>query len=256
MDKSKEVLKGSARIFYIIDLILDNQNMRFSEIQRTSGIPKSSLHSLINELVDLKVLYHDPFSKTYSVGFNFIQLGYKCVSSIDLFKVIDAACLKLASTVKETVHAAILVDTNITYISKHEYGGNISIVNNIGMTLPAHATAIGKSLLSGYSNEELKKMYKDEKLDQFTPNTITSVDRLLEEVDKVRERGYSTEVGEISLLASCVGIPILKDNKIITSISITFPVAKLNPEYQNYIIDSLKLAKTELETLLNMGNIN
>lgn len=255
MDKNEEVLKGSARIFYIIDLILDNQTMRFSEIQKTSGIPKSSLHNLMNELVDLKVLYYDPLSKMYSVGFNFIQLGYKCVSSIDLFKVIDAACLGLASSVGETVHAAILVDTNITYISKHEHGGNISIVNNIGMTLPAHATAIGKSLLSGFSNEELKGMYHNKTLDQFTPNTITSVDKLLEEIDKVRERGYSMETGEISLLAACIGVPILKDNKILTSISITFPILKLNPQYEDHIINSLRSAKKNLEALLNMGNL-
>lgn len=254
MEINRELKRNAERVFFIMDMLSENKNMRFSEIQKFSGIPKSTLHGLMNELVDLKMVYYDDISKIYSVGFNFIQLSYKCIANIDLLNIIDAACIKLSRTVGETVHAAILGNTEITYISKHEGDDKISIINNIGMTLPAHATAIGKALLSGYSDEELRKLYEGKDLHQFTPNTIVTIDQLVEEIDKVKEEGYSREYGEVSLLAACIGVPIVQNDKIITSISITVPISKFNEEYQAYILSKLKDAKEELESLINMGN--
>jgi|SRR5690625_3508610 len=243
--------RNSDRIFFILEMLLENRSMRFSEIHKESGIPKSSLHGLMNELVELKVVYYDSVTKLYSIGFNFIQLSYKCISNIDILKVIDAACLKLSRTIGETVHAAILTGTDITYISKHEGEDKVSIINNIGMTLPAHATAIGKVLLSGYSNEELKELYKNKDLRHFTPNTIVSLDKLIEDISKVRERGYAKEQGEVSLLAWCIGVPVRQNDRIVTSISVTLPMSKHNEEYEGYIIEQLNKAKDELESIIN-----
>lgn len=253
MEVNQELKRNSERVFYIVDLILTHKNIRFSDIQKISGIPKSSLHVLINELVDIEAVNYDNITKMYSIGFNFMQLSFKCISNMDLLKIIDAACLELSKVVKETVHAAILVNTEITYICKHEGYDKVSIINNIGMTLPAHATAIGKSLLSGYSEEEIIKLYEGKELQRYTPNTITTIDKLIEEIDITRERGYSSEHGEVSLLAACIGVPIRQNNEIIASISVTVPVSKFNEEYQKYILDSLRETKQKLEFLINMG---
>ncbi len=254
VEMSRGLKRNSERIFYILDLLSENKNMKFSEIQKMSGIPKSSLHGIMNELVDLKAADYDDVHKVYSLGFNFIQLSYKCIASIDILNVIDAACVKLSRKVGETVHAAILVNTDITYISKHEGSDKVSIVNNIGMTLPAHATAIGKSLLSGYSDDELRQLYEGKFIQQFTPNTIATVDELVEEISKVRERGYSKEYGEVSLMAACIGVPIMDKDNIVTSISITVPISKFDDTYQSLILNSLMETKDELESLIHMGS--
>ena len=178
-------------------------------------------------------------------------MSYKCISNVDFLKTIDAECLKLSSSINETVHAAVLSGTDITYISKHEGRERVSIINSLGMTLPAHATAIGKSLLSKYSSDELEKLYKNRELTQYTPNTITDVSKLICEVSKVREIGYSTESGEISLLAGCVSVPIKQNGDTIAAISATVTVTKLNEEYKEYLLNQLNNSKEKIEFLIN-----
>ena len=243
--------RNAERIFYIIEMLLKNKKMKFAEIQKISDIPKSSLFGLLNELVALGILIFDDEKKCYDIGYNFIQLSYKCISNVDFLKTIDAECLKLSSSINETVHAAVLSGTDITYISKHEGRERVSIINSLGMTLPAHATAIGKSLLSKYSNDELEKLYKNKELAQYTPNTITDVSKLICEVSKVRELGYSTEGGEISLLAGCVSVPIKQNGDIIAAISATVTVTKLNEEYKEYLLNQLNNSKEKIEFLIN-----
>lgn len=252
MKKNKELKKSSERIFFLMDLIIKHKSMRFSEIQNLSGIPKSSLYGLMNELIDLQVVSYDKSTKNYSIGPEFIQLCYKCIANIDLLDTIDVACAKLSNTIGGTVHAGMLSNTDVTYISKHEGEDKISIINNKGMTLPAHATAVGKALLSGYSDEELRQLYHGKELQQYTPNTITSIDKLIEEISEVRKLGYSKEHGEISLLAACVGIPIIQNKKVITAISVTIPISKFTEEYQQYIVNLLKETKSELESIINI----
>lgn len=252
MKKNGELKRSSERIFFLINLIIEHKSMKFSEIQNLSKIPKSSLYGLMNDLVDLQIFSYDKNTKSYSMGPKFVQLSYKCIANFDLLNTIDDACAKLSNTIGETVHAGMLSNTDVTYISKHEGENKISIINNKGMTLPAHASAVGKALLSGYSDEELRQLYQGKELQRFTPNTITSIDKLIEEISKVRKLGYSKEYGEISLLAACVGIPIIQNKKVITAISVTVPISKFTEEYQEYILNLLKETKYELESIINI----
>ena len=89
--------RNAERIFYIIEMLLKNKKMKFAEIQKISDIPKSSLFGLLNELVALGILIFDDEKKCYDIGYNFIQLSYKCISNVDFLKTIDAECLKLSS---------------------------------------------------------------------------------------------------------------------------------------------------------------
>jgi DNA-binding IclR family transcriptional regulator len=57
------------------------------------------------------------------------------------------------------------------------------------MRLPAHATALGKCLLSECSEEELVKLYPISELQRFTKLTIGSREALMVAVAEVREAG-------------------------------------------------------------------
>lgn len=252
MEKKIGKMRNAERIFYIINLILNaNRGMKFSDILVESGLPKSSLHLLLKELTDLKILYYDENKQSYFIGMSLMQLSFKCISKVDFLKVINSACNALSNTLNETVHAAILSNTNITYIGKHESVDKISIVSNFGVSLPAHATGVGKALLSQYTDEELKEAYKGKVLEKFTPNTISTFEQLQNEIIKVKSKGYATEYGEISLLAGCISVPVKQNNKIVAAISITVPITKLNDSYKEKLLALLFETVEEVELALS-----
>lgn len=253
LNETVKQMRSTERVFYIINLILSNNRaMKFSEILLESGLPKSSLHLLLKELLDIKILYYDENNQTYSIGMNFMELSFKTISQVDFLKVINTACSVLSTTINETVHAAILSNTNITYISKHEAFRKISIVNNSGVSLPAHATGVGKALLSGYTEGELKKAYKGKILEKYTPNTIDTLEELYKEISEVKKNGYSTEYGEISLLAGCISVPVRQNNKVIAAISITIPISKFTESYKEELLTLLFGAVRKVESALTV----
>ena len=55
-------------------------------------------------------------------------------------------------------------------------------------------------------------IYEGKVLTRYTPNTITSLDELKEELVKVKRRGYAMDHEEQELGLTCIGAPILDQN--------------------------------------------
>jgi IclR family acetate operon transcriptional repressor len=72
-----------------------------------------------------------------------------------------------------------------------------------------HSTSVGKALLAWMPTGEAEAILRQQGLKKRTPKTITSVPRLVAELERVRQLGYSVDDEENSLGARCVGAPIL-----------------------------------------------
>ena len=64
------------------------------------------------------------------------------------------------------------------------------------MRLDAHSCALGKAILAFKSRDELKEIYKSYTLHKHTANTITSLEKLYANLDKVRKNGFSVNEAE------------------------------------------------------------
>jgi DNA-binding IclR family transcriptional regulator len=65
----------------------------------------------------------------------------------------------------------------------------------------------------------------------YTPNTITDPDRLRDELDAVRERGWAQDKAEHEAFINCIGAP-LKDGtgRVVGAVSVSVPDVLLNYE--------------------------
>ena len=66
---------------------------------------------------------------------------------------------------------------------------------DVGALLPAHASALGKILLADhpYAAGEVARAG----LESFTPATITDPEALERELERVRQRGWAADIGEL-----------------------------------------------------------
>ena len=91
-----------------------------------------------------------------------------------------------------------------------------------------HCTALGKALLSGLSESELKAFLKSTPLVPYTRNTVTDPKKLADVIRKVRKRGYALDMEEVSEGIHCIGAPIRDyENRVIAAISISGPTIRL-----------------------------
>jgi DNA-binding IclR family transcriptional regulator len=110
-----------------------------------------------------------------------------------------------------------------------------------------HMTALGKALLTTQSDERVDEIIDTHGLPAATQHTITDRDELFEELEAIREQGYSVEDQERREGIRAIGVPIHDDDGgAIGAVSISGPVSKLTDE---------RISEELLEQIRNAVNI-
>lgn len=217
-------VKSAERTLRLLKIIVHNRNgMLFTEIQMALGMPKSSTHSLIQELIESDYLMYSDTTNRYYVGSEFVKICAICLNGTDLLNEFQILSSELAKRIGQTTHVSALDRCNILYMAKYETTPGISSMNAVGFQIPANCTATGKMLLSQYSNEQVIDLYKDSsQLPMLTERSINRIDDLIKQLDEVRKQGYALEMGEAKEFAACIAMPLYQKNKMIAAFSVTY----------------------------------
>jgi DNA-binding IclR family transcriptional regulator len=158
----------------------------------------------------------------YELGISVFILGNQ-VSQANKLKRVAAPYLKdLSQQINLTVHLGILDGLDVVILDKFYAPDNIKLVSKVGRAVPAHCTGQGKTLLAYSSRELVEMIINKHGMTRYTPNTITTMDGLFEELRQIRERGYAIDNSEHEKHTRCLAVPILnKENQIEAAISMT-----------------------------------
>jgi len=111
----------------------------------------------------------------------------------------------------------------------------------VGRRMRVHATSVGKALVAYIPQAQLEKIIAERSMEKRTPKTITTMPRLLKELEKVRSVGYAVDDEENNLGARCVGAPVFNQHGgIEASIGLSGTINQVNPQTMPRILESLK----------------
>ena len=240
----KSIVKAAA----IIDILAGSDApMALSAISRKLDMAKSTLHGLISTLVDVGYVAQDVETGYYFLGFKLFEIGSTVSRKWNERKLAYPHMQKLADLTGETVHLAVLDDGEVLYILKQESSDSIRIVTDMGIKLPAHCTGLGKVLLSGLLPYDFKKYTRVRSLDRYTDTTITSLEGLQEELDRIRAQGFAIDEQEFIEGLRCVAVPIHNHRGEVTcALSIAGPVARMRGQAFEAKLQSLLDAANEI----------
>lgn len=97
---------------------------------------------------------------------------------------------KIADKYQETLHFVIATSNEVFYLEKIESTKSIRVYSGVGSSMPLHCTGVGKAILATRDNAEIYKYSKENGLKGYTEHTITDFDKLIEDIDATRKRGY------------------------------------------------------------------
>jgi DNA-binding IclR family transcriptional regulator len=157
-----------------------------AQIGRRLGLPRSSASRLMASLRDGGLVEQDPKTRRYVAGELAWRLGIRHRPIGYDADLISETLMNISTATGFTSWMAVLSGTNIVLLRHHQGLTPIQFSVRLGQTLPAHATAVGKALLSRLPDRTLRELYGD-RLPQVTPQTITSKERLLDELRTVRQ---------------------------------------------------------------------
>jgi DNA-binding IclR family transcriptional regulator len=133
---------------------------------------------------------------------------------------------RLAEESGETANLAVLVGSEVMNIEAVESPRLLMHVGWVGRRYPCHASAAGKVLLAWRDPKEVRELLP-RRLPRLTPRTITSPAAFLQELRRVRERGYSTAWREMEDDLAAIGAPV-RDHTgaVVSAITISAPASR------------------------------
>jgi DNA-binding IclR family transcriptional regulator len=224
----------------------ERKELKLSEISMMLELNKSTVHGIITTLKYHGFVSQDENTQKYRLGLRFIEFGEKVMNSISIrnvaLPIINKVCLKI----EETVHIAMLDGFNIVWIEKQECNRSIKTSTTIGAKMPAYTTADGKVILS-HQNKDKINDYFPKKIPKFTPNTITSKQNLLKQLEAIKENGYAIDNEEYIEGIKCVAAPIFDhEGNVWLSISTTGPAFRMTETKINELKVIIKEAANEI----------
>jgi DNA-binding IclR family transcriptional regulator len=222
-----------------------------AEISRKLQMPKSSASYILRTLEKQGYLNRDPQTGKYRVGLKILSLSRGALSGIDVREVALPIMRHLMEKTNLTCHLAILDGPEAVYIEKVEPQGFIRMDTWVGRRMRVHATSVGKSLVAHIPEERLHKIISEQPMEKRTPKTITTMSRLLKELEKVRAQGYSVDDEENNLGARCVGAPVFNQRgEIEAALGLSGTIHQVNPHTMPRIVEYLKDAARHLSMQL------
>jgi IclR family pca regulon transcriptional regulator len=184
-----------------------------SELGRDVGLSRSTTHRYVATLVALGYLQQDPASRKYRLGPRVLDLGFSAINSMELREVAGPHLRELSDETGYTVNMAILDDLDIVYVdrcrSSQAGQREIDLNLHIGSRLPAYCTSLGKVLLAFLPGDERAGRLDRIGFARRGPNTITSRQALVTELERVREQGYAVNNEELAYGLRSIAAPVL-----------------------------------------------
>ena len=246
------------RALRIIEFLAENPTgAGITEISKSLGLSKGTVHRLISTLKERDFAYQSSNTQLYRLSYKILYL-YNCISNnIDMFKVSRPIIRKFADKVDATVHLATLDEkrSNIVYIDRIEPMNSqkpFVMSSRVGKKAPCYCTAAGKMLLSQYSDDEIRDILNGEEYKTYTDKTIKNIDEFLEEIHKVRKQGYALDENEYDHGIICISIPIYNSNdKIDFAMSVTGLILYTKAEELINLKDQLDEVSRKVSNAIN-----
>jgi len=218
-----------------------------AEISRKLQIPKSSASYILRTLEKQGYLHRDAENNRYRVGLKILSLSRGALSGIDVREVALPIMRNLMEKTNLTCHLAILDGPEAVYIEKVEPQGFIRMDTWVGRRMRVHATSVGKALVAYIPQQQLEKIIVERPMEKRTPKTITTLPRLLKELERVRTLGYAVDDEENNLGARCLGAPVFnQQGGIEASLGLSGTINQVNSQTMPRIVETLKDAARHL----------
>lgn len=223
--------KGLDRSLTLLEILAEVDGISLSDIALRAGVPASTAHRILTTLEAHSFVSHDEERGRWFIAVRAFQIGNAFLRHRKLNDIGRAQMRALMEETGESVNLAIEDQGEAVYIAQVESHASIRAFHRAGSRGPLHALAVGKALLAGMDDVQVRRLLQRTGLPRFSPNTISDPTALFDDLAAIRARGWSVNAEEHEAGMCAVAAPIYNEHaEVIAAMSITGPATRLSAE--------------------------
>ncbi|MGH7641979.1 MAG: IclR family transcriptional regulator [Candidatus Dormibacteria bacterium] len=205
--------------------------LSLAELSTRTELGKSTALRLVDTLHSLGFLERSLSTRKYRPGLAVLQLGHAALAASSLHDLALPELERLAAKTRETVNMGVLVGGSVLYIARLKRAELVTANIQVGSTLPAYCTSMGKLLLAHLDRERLAQALLQHPMERLGPHTIVAEDELSIELQRIRQQGWSVQDEELAAGLRSVAAPVRDaSSQVIAAVNVAVSAARVSVE--------------------------
>ncbi len=244
---SDRSVKSTRTTFRIIEALEASDGARLTDLAEELDLAKSTVHQQLSTLREIGYVVQE--GTQYQLGLKFLDLGQYVRARKPAYTLSEPLVEELADETGERAQFFAEEHGRAVYIHTKQGEHAVQADRRVGKQRYLHSSAGGKAILAHLPEDRIEAVLDQWGMPQETDNTHATREELFEDLEAIRDRGYSLNKAEsISGLWS-VGVPVMgPDGTPVGAFSISGPRHRMKAEriHEN-MVDLLLGTANELE---------
>jgi DNA-binding IclR family transcriptional regulator len=219
------------------------KGLSLSQISNEVDLARSTVQRIVGALEQENLVTAASTNSGFRLGPEIARLAGAVHS--DLREELRPFLIQLSNMINETVDLSVLANGKVLFVDQIIAAHPLQATSQPGASFPLHCTANGKSILASLPIAEVENLLPKE-LKRYTEKTITNRDKLLKELETVRQEGVAFSREEHIEGICAVGAVVVDRLGNRSAVSIPLPSTRF---YGN----EEKLVSALLNTCLNIN---
>jgi IclR family acetate operon transcriptional repressor len=239
------------RALHVLDILTDFTTApRLSDLSEAVGLNISTTSRLLATLEQRGYVRRDPTDNRYRLGYKLLYMANVVQEQASLHQLADDVLQRLVDDVGETSGLSILDQDQVLVVARVTCQNVLRVMLPVGSRFPAYCTAAGKVLLAYRPPEQVERIL-DRGMPSLTDLTITDPIVMRDELARIRECGYSVDLGEREPGLIGIGVPVRRASGDVVGVCTTSgSEIRITRERIPVIVERVRHAAEEISTRL------
>lgn len=208
-----------------------------AEIAEKLNLSRSTTHHILKTLCNEGVLMKDG-NRKYRLGWKILSWNNGVMFQHDIYNKALPIVKELTERFRGTVYIGMYDKGDVIFVLRISAKDADLVPTFLGDRKPAHSTSTGKVLLA-FNRSYLQETISHG-LSKQGPNTITEVNELKRELERVRKQGYSISINENDTRTYAVAAPIKSySGETIAAVNLVGSVNYMSNINKSHLISSI-----------------
>lgn len=205
--KERDMMGGLAKGLKVIEAFTaDRPRLSISEAAEIAGYDRATTRRCLLTLAELGYCAYD--GKFFTVTPRVLRLGSACLATMPLPRIVQPWLDALSEEIAQSTSVSILDGADIVYVARAAQRRVMSISLMPGSRLPAYCTSMGRVMLAFLGEEQARVILTMAPLPARTDRTVTDIERIMDQLVEVRQRGYACIDQEVEMGLRSLAVPL------------------------------------------------